>query len=218
MKTPHPTNHITERIFLYRWFGNRFRDYGGRACEVKALEIASALGAEKIANIGSPRVDRWPKAVTLDAQTNKDIDFNTIPLPFENETIELVVSEQVIEHLHNTTFFLGELFRIAKRGGHLLLSTENLISLPNIISMLCGKVPFSLQPCCGIFMGGWKQGLINPECGLQSNHPAYAGVRGHVRVLTTKQLKYLMQLSGFVLLDTYRYALGHYVLIHAVKP
>ena len=47
------------------------------------------------------------------------------PLPFADETFDLVWCTEVIEHVVNPAFTLGELNRVLKPGGKLLLSTPN---------------------------------------------------------------------------------------------
>jgi len=128
-----------------------------------------------------------------------------------------VVCEQVIEHLHNTTHFLSQLSKITKPGGRLLISTENLASWPNRLMLLFGKAPFSVQPVCGSYVGGWKKGVHTPECTLKESHPTFSGQRGHVRVLTKGQLKTLLEKAGFHIESTHSYGLNHYILFHCVK-
>lgn len=46
------------------------------------------------------------------------------PLPIETETISLVASFQVLEHVWDVEWYLAESRRILKKDGHLLLSTH----------------------------------------------------------------------------------------------
>lgn len=194
------------------------RNHGINACEAMALDIASGLLLKgQAANIGGGMNKRWPLAVCSDAMHEPDLDFNTRPLPFDTSSLGLVVCEQVIEHLHNTTWFLSELRRVLKVGGSLLISTENLVSLPNLFAMLLQRAPFSTQALCGQFLGGWKDGPTGHEDGVNPNHPTYSGVHGHVRVMTVGQLKELFRLAGFKLLSKHGYGGNHYVLFHLVR-
>src|SRR5208337_284277 len=102
---------------------NYIHSWGISRCEKKAMQLARRIPGSGI-NVGSGESNHWPNLARCDAKLG-NADFNTQPLPFLNNAFNLVVCEQVIEHLHNTTYFLSELYRILKIGGSLLLSTEN---------------------------------------------------------------------------------------------
>jgi len=194
------------------------RNYGIKACEAKAKEIAFGIAPIGItANIGGGRNKRWPDACCVDAMHDPDLDFNTKPLPFSTGSLGLVVCEQVIEHLHNTTWFLSEINRVLMPEGQLILSTENLASLPNLFALLLQRAPFSTQAVCGRFVGGFKDGPAGYPDGVEAHHPTYAGVHGHVRVMTVGQIKDLLRSAGFHLLAKHGYGGNHYVLFHAIK-
>ncbi len=200
---------------LVEWVRNR----GIKACEAKALDVASRTMLQKpFANVGGGSVTRWPNALCVDAKHERDLDFNTCPLPFADGSLGMVICEQVIEHLHNTTFFLSELARILMPGGALLLATENLASLPNLFALVLQRAPFSTQAVCGSFVGGWKDGPAGFQGdGVPPNHPTFSGVRGHVRVLTNGQTRALLEQAGFQVREQHGYGGNHYVLFVAQK-
>jgi len=66
-------------------------------------------------------------------------------IPFENESIDIVFSNQVIEHLYDTDIFISEIYRVLKPGGYAVISTENLSSWHNIFALILGWQPFSLS-------------------------------------------------------------------------
>lgn len=55
----------------------------------------------------------------------KLLQANCEALPFPNGSFDLVVSFEVIEHLADPKAYLGEISRILKKDGHLILSTPN---------------------------------------------------------------------------------------------
>jgi SAM-dependent methyltransferase len=157
--------------------------------------------------------------------------------PFEDAKLDVVFSNQVIEHLHNTRLFAEEAYRVLKPGGTAVIASENLCSLLNCFAMFMGYTPFSLMQICGRYLGNplglhYNEPLSEP---LPIDHPAFAGVSGHVRVLTVRQARELFTLTGFEaqvrsisilpLPDNLSRALegmiqnrGHYLLIRARKP
>jgi methionine biosynthesis protein MetW len=64
-------------------------------------------------------------------------------LPFGDDFFDVVMANQVFEHLSNTDGFLSEAYRILRRGGLAIVSTENMASWHNIVALLFGWQPFS---------------------------------------------------------------------------
>ena len=54
-----------------------------------------------------------------------DVNFEFDKLPFENNSIDIIVSLAVIEHIENPDNFLSEIFRVLKPGGIVYISTPN---------------------------------------------------------------------------------------------
>ena len=64
--------------------------------------------------------------------------------PFDDRSFDVVVSNQVIEHLCDTDNFVRESYRVLRPGGLAVVSTENLASWHNIGALMFGWQPFSL--------------------------------------------------------------------------
>jgi SAM-dependent methyltransferase len=60
---------------------------------------------------------------TLHGFKSVDVVGNAMVLPFKNSSADFIVSFQVMEHVPEPEFFLKELLRVLKFGGHLLLMT-----------------------------------------------------------------------------------------------
>ena len=74
----------------------------------------------------------------------KDIKFLKLNLekdkfPFKDNSIDLIVSHEVIEHLHDIGNYIKESYRILKKGGIFLLKTPNRLDIMRIISPILGK-------------------------------------------------------------------------------
>lgn len=65
--------------------------------------------------------------------------------PFENDTFDVVISHEVLEHLLDTDNFFSEIHRVLKPKGYAVISTTNLSSLHNILFILLGMQPPALH-------------------------------------------------------------------------
>lgn len=63
--------------------------------------------------------------------------------PFSNESFDVMISNQVIEHIVDTDNFISEIYRLLRPGGYCVISTENLASWHNILALLLGYQDFS---------------------------------------------------------------------------
>lgn len=105
------------------------------------IEIANRIKARKIYGIDITK-ERYIKAEEKGIIV-KNSNLND-PFPFENESIDVLHTNQVIEHLWNLDNFVRESYRVLRPNGYAIISTENLASWHNIFSLLLGLQPFSL--------------------------------------------------------------------------
>ena len=136
-------------------------------------------------------------------------DLNEFPYPLENNTFDVVVSNQVIKHLFYPMKFLKEVYRILKRGGYAVISTGNLASWDNIFSLILGYTSFSMKFDSGLYKVGNPLSPHNKET-RDPNLPP------HVRILSFRGLVGLASFIGFRLeklsvLDTYLEKIGKMV-------
>ena len=68
----------------------------------------------------------------------------------EGNYFDLIISNQVIEHLFNVDNYLRNIYRALKPGGIAIIATENLAGWHNILSLLFGFQPFSMTNTCTI--------------------------------------------------------------------
>jgi methionine biosynthesis protein MetW len=73
--------------------------------------------------------------------------------PFANNFFDIVISNQVIEHLAKTDHFIKEIYRVLKPGGYAVISTENLASWHNIVALILGFQDFSHHTIQKIHIG-----------------------------------------------------------------
>jgi SAM-dependent methyltransferase len=95
------------------------------------------------------------------------LDLESEPFPWEDNAFDVVVANQVFEHLKNIWLPLSEAYRVLKPGGHLVISVPNLASLHNRILLAMGRQPTSIR-------------TLGP----------------HVRGYTLGELKHLLEMDG----------------------
>lgn len=97
-------------------------------------------------------------------------------LPFKKAFFQTVFAGEVIEHLYDTGFFLKEVNRVLEIGGIFLLTTPNLVHLPDRFAFLRGRNPAQINPL----------------------HPF---LKDHIRPFSFPRLKYCLDCYGFKVKD-----------------
>jgi SAM-dependent methyltransferase len=92
------------------------------------------------------------------ASVREDIGFHRVDLetdrfPAENGSFDVVVINQVLEHLKNIFLPLSEICRVLKPGGHLIVSVPNVCALHNLFLLVLGR-----QPTAMVLDGGHVRG------------------------------------------------------------
>jgi SAM-dependent methyltransferase len=73
------------------------------------------------------------------------LDLESGAFPWPDASVDVVVCNQVLEHLKNIWQPMSEMHRVLKPGGHTVLSVPNLGSLHNRLLMLFGRQPTSIR-------------------------------------------------------------------------
>lgn len=154
------------------------------------IEMAKKMGTENIAGFDliESRLkiakDRGIKVIKGDL--NKK-------LPFKNSSFNVILSNQVIEHLSDTDLFISEIYRILRPGGYIIISTENLASWHNIFALILGFMPFSLTN-----ISSKTAALGNPlDTHANEDFCWNSDTWQHQRIFTTTGLRHLLTLHGF---------------------
>jgi SAM-dependent methyltransferase len=74
-----------------------------------------------------------------------DFYWDGINMPFENETFDVVISTEVIEHIFNLDIYLNEVKRILKPGGVFFFTVPFLMSLHEVPHDYYRYTPYSLE-------------------------------------------------------------------------
>lgn len=111
------------------------------------------------------------------------------PLPLDSDSFDIVVANQVLEHLHRTDLFIREVHRVLRRGGYAVISTPNLAAWHNVFFLLWGWQPLVVMISDEVNVG-------NPlhRHGMKAVVGKYPT---HRRIATPNALKELFQYHGF---------------------
>ncbi|MCR4291108.1 MAG: class I SAM-dependent methyltransferase [Candidatus Scalindua sp.] len=105
-------------------------------------------------------IELKPKFVKLAKKHFKvlGIDLEHDTFPFQDQEIEVIVCNQVIEHLKNIFLPLSEMDRVLRIGGHLIIGIPNIAALHNRFFILFGR-----QPSCSVINGPHIRSFTHKE-------------------------------------------------------
>lgn len=108
----------------------------------KTLWWGKALKSKKI--IGLDSVKSACKIAQSKGIEAYHTDLDKEKWPIKDNFVDCLVSNLVIEHLSNVDHYISESYRVLKKGGYAVVSTNNLSSWHNIFSLFFGWAPFDL--------------------------------------------------------------------------
>jgi SAM-dependent methyltransferase len=74
-----------------------------------------------------------------------EIDLERDRMPLSDVSIDVVMANQVLEHVKEIFWILHEASRVLRIGGHLIIGVPNLASLHNRLLLLMGRQPTVIQ-------------------------------------------------------------------------
>lgn len=114
------------------------REFIGDAKEKIILDIGA--GKNPIS-----RGIRTKKTIRLDGDKSQKPDIccnlNKTRIPCEDDSIDIIIAGEIIEHLFNPLLFFKECYRILKKKGALIISTPNICSIKNRFKVFFGCLP-----------------------------------------------------------------------------
>ncbi len=109
----------------------------------KFLDVGCGLGffASRAGELGAKvyGIDIGEKLVKKSKQRYPDGKFSVasaVELPYRDNTFDLVLCTEVIEHVNNQNKVISEIFRVLKKDGYLVLTTPNKVFKP-LYAVLC---------------------------------------------------------------------------------
>lgn len=128
--------------------------------QISSVKAAVDIGAGLGRDLGFVK-DRFPQAslyaiecrpdytAILESQGIKSYPINIEEdlLPFQVESLDLIICNQILEHTKNLFWIMHEITRSLKIGGTLIVGVPNVASLHNRIGLLFGKHPTQAKAC-----------------------------------------------------------------------
>jgi SAM-dependent methyltransferase len=140
--------------------------------------------------------DLYPESMRVDGVTSEFVDLSE-PLPYPDDTFDLAVCQEGIEHLPNQLLVLSEFHRVLKPGGSLLVSTPSLSHLRAKLSHLLVESDY------------WKRQAFSELDSIWfANHADDRMYFGHIFLLNIQKLRTLTMLAGFDIERFYKSELG----------
>jgi SAM-dependent methyltransferase len=159
----------------------------------RRVGAGTVLGVEFIPDFAAAARNRGVEAVVADLGGR---------VPFDDASIDVIHSNQVIEHLPRTDDFMREIARLLAPDGYAVVSTNNLSSWHNVVSLAFGWQPAPCHVSDEVILG-------NPAT---FNEGAASITKGqtHLRVFTGRALAALAEHHGLTV--ELRAAAGYYPL------
>jgi SAM-dependent methyltransferase len=97
-----------------------------------------------------------------------DLNLERDALPFQNESVDLLLMNQIMEHLKDIFWVLHEASRVLRVGGSLLIGVPNLGSLHNRLLLLANQQPTVINNSSAHVRGYTRRDFIHL---LNAGHP-----------------------------------------------
>lgn len=149
-----------------------------------SVELGRRAGVERVAGVEvSPELAEAARGRGMDVEVSNLCE----PVPFEDHSFDVVHSNQVIEHLPCTDHFMREVLRLMKPDGYAVISTNNLSSWHNIVSLVVGWQPPPCHVSDEVITG-------NPANFAEGDEASLGWT--HLRVFTARALTALAERHG----------------------
>lgn len=201
---------LTRSAHIHSQVGRLFRDHlpTGRILDIPAGNGVNARHLQED-GFAVECADLFPEKAEAGGLRCTRCDM-TQPLPYEGESFDGVLHSEGIEHVDNQVELLGELARILKPGGVLVVTTPNTLFLSARVDNLFTGHPRSSRWLVNELHGYWGGTT-------QSSDSTYFG---HVFLINAFQLRFYLLHVGLevVGIETTRYSLPSVLLAPLLYP
>jgi SAM-dependent methyltransferase len=191
----------------YRIYEKTIRDY------LKPESVILDAGCGREASVLRKLNVSTRLAVGVDLCELSAIEINTnikltrsdlVDLGLKNESVDIVASRSVLEHIKYPKSVYGEIYRVLKPGGHFILLTPNLFDYGSLLSLL---VPNRLHPCVVRITEGRREIDTFPVF-YKSNTERSIRALGEKVGLRVCEVKYLGQYPSYLMFNCLLFVFG----------
>ncbi len=111
------------------------RDFLKRTCRVIAT-FNQSMAPDEVELLDQAGIELIPLNLDPLVQVCKPLPGMTDRIPLEDESVDLVIFSHVIEHLYHPRMILEDACRVLKKGGKLLMSTDNAFLIGGFLNYL----------------------------------------------------------------------------------
>ncbi|HRT71727.1 MAG TPA: class I SAM-dependent methyltransferase [Syntrophales bacterium] len=122
---------------------------------VKTVHIARQLHIA-LKNVHGVDIDDKALAACREVFSAERVDLEKERLPYADDAFDLVICNQVLEHLKHYVTVIHESIRVTRKGGYLFIGIPNLSHLANRLLLL-----FGIQPMCMALDGPHVRGFTH---------------------------------------------------------
>jgi SAM-dependent methyltransferase len=169
MATPVPLNNVIDRSLNYgRHVICRFLAAATDGAEQVVLDLGAGRGGDLLlARTCNPSAALHAIEIYPEYQNQlREMDITVHPMnierdafPFADESVNIIIANQILEHVKEVFWIFHEATRVLRVGGSLILGVPNLASLHNRMLLLFGRQPTCIQNSSAHVRGYTKSDL-----------------------------------------------------------
>lgn len=147
MSTEQIYSSVSDVIFNRLYAGTR--DVEGvrlNHLDVGAGQGQLICGLKERFNITSHACDYHSDRFAVPGVEMRDVNLNKDPLPYADDSFDIVTCSEVVEHLENYRRLISEIYRVTRKDGLVVLTTPNVINLKSRVKNLWSGFPDLFGP------------------------------------------------------------------------
>jgi SAM-dependent methyltransferase len=165
-----PLNNVIDRSLNYgRHVISDFLSAANHNPMNVVLDVGAGLGGDlRLARDHNPSCElhaievypEYQRALEQERIIVHPLNIERDPFPFPDESVDVVIANQILEHVKEIFWVFHEATRVLRAGGHFIIGVPNLASLHNRLLLAFGRQPTCLQNHSAHVRGYTKSDLL----------------------------------------------------------